>query len=117
MSTAPAPEGAPEALWRRIIGPPSTRAGRRSAWLVGAVIGVLAAVGGLVTIGVADLGWAAFLVLVLSSLAGVLAAIVAGGMAVRAVAQGERSIIILGPLLFGGVCLMFVVGIVLQPTS
>ncbi len=55
--------------------------------------------------------------LVLSSLAGVLAAIVAGGMAVRAVAQGEWSIIILGPLLFGGVCLMFVVGIVLQPTS
>jgi len=115
MSTVPAPEGAPEALWRRIIGPPTTRAGRWSAWLVGGVIEVLAAVGGLVTVGTADLGWAAFLVLVLSSAAGVLTAIVAGGIAVTALAQGERSIIVLGPLLFGTVCLLFVAGLVLSP--
>jgi hypothetical protein len=115
MSSAPVPEGAPEALWRRIIGPPTTRAGRWSAWLVGGVIGVLAAVGGLVVAGAADLGWAAFLVLALSSAAGVLTAIVAGGIAVRAVTQGERSIVILGPLLFGSVCLLFVAGLVVSP--
>jgi hypothetical protein len=116
MSTAPAPKGAPEVLWRRIIGPPTTRAGRWSAWLVGGVIGVLAAVGGLVTVGAPDLGWAAFLVLVLSSAAGVLMAIVAGGIAVTALKQGDQSIIVLGPLLFGTVCLLFVAGMVVSPT-
>jgi len=52
---------------------------------------------------------------VLSSAAGVLTAIVAGGIAVTALAQGERSIIVLGPLLFGTVCLLFVAGLVLSP--
>jgi len=115
MSSAPAPEGAQEALWRRIIGPPTTRAGRWSAWLVGGVIGLLAATGGLVAAGTADLGWAALLVLALSSAAGVLTAIVAGGIAVTALTQGERSIIVLGPLLFGFVCLLFVAGLVVSP--
>ena len=82
MSAGPAREGARRSLLHRIIGPPSTRAGRWSAWLVGAVIGVLAAVGGLVFVGAADLGWGALLVLVLSSASGVLLGIVAGGVAV-----------------------------------
>jgi hypothetical protein len=72
---------------------------------VGAVIGVLAAVGGLVIVGAADLGWGALLMLALSSAAGVLTGIVAGGVAVAALAKGERSIIVLGPLVFGTVCL------------
>jgi hypothetical protein len=115
MSTAPAPEGAPEALWRRIIGPPTTRAGRWSAWLVGGVIGVLAAVGGLVTVGAADLGPTALALLVLSSGAGVLVAIVAGIIALSALREGERSIVIVGPLLFGVVCFLFVAGLVVSP--
>jgi hypothetical protein len=84
---------------------------------VGGVIGLLAAVGGLVTIGAPDLGWAVFVLLVLASAAGVLAAVVAGGVAVTAVVRGERSIIVLGPLLFGFVCFVWIVGVVLQPTS
>jgi hypothetical protein len=117
MSTAAAREGARRSLLHRIIGPPSTRAGRWSAWLVGAVIGVLAAVGGLVLVGAADLGWGALLLLVLSSIAGVLTGIVAGGVAVASVAKGERSIIVLGPMLFGTVCLVFLVGVFVTPTS
>jgi len=117
MSTAPAPVRTGRSLLNRIIGPPSTRAGRWSAWLVGAVIGVLAAVGGLVFVGAADLGWGALLLLVLSSAAGVLTGIVAGGVAVAAVAKGERSIVVLGPMLFGTVCLVFLVGVFVTPTS
>ncbi len=117
MSTAPAGVGAGRSLLHRIIGPPSTRAGRWSAWLVGAVIGVLAAVGGLVFVGAADLGWGALLVLVVSSAAGVLTGIVAGGVAVAALAKGERSIVVLGPLVFGTVCLVFAVGVFVTPTS
>ncbi len=116
MSTASVSKGAPEALWRRIIGPPSTRAGRWSAWLVGGVIGVLAAVGGLVVAGAPDLGWAVFLALALSSGAGVLIGIAAGIIALTAaLTQGERSIIVLGPLVFGAVCFLFVAGIVVTP--
>ena len=117
MSTLQAPGRAPGPLWRRVVGPPSTRAGRLSAWLVGAVIGVLAGVGGLVAAGVPELGWGALIALALSSSAGVLAAIVAGGVAVAAVVRGERSIVVLGPLLFGSTCLRFVLGLLLQPPS
>ena len=117
MSTAPARQGAGRSLLHRIVGPPSTRAGRWSAWLVGAVFGVLAAVGGLVLAGAADLGWAALLVLVLSSAAGVLTGIVAGGVAVAAVAKGERSIVVLGPMVFGTVCLVFAVGVFVAPAG
>jgi hypothetical protein len=106
-----------EPLWRRIIGPPSTRAGRWSAWLVGAVIGVLAGVGGLVAAGAPDLGWAALVALALSSSAGVLTAIVAGAIAVAAVFRGERSIVVLGPVLFGSTCFFFVLGLILQPVA
>jgi hypothetical protein len=91
--------------------------GRRSAWLVGGVIGVLAAVGGLVAAGAPDLGWAAFAALALASVGGVVAGIFAGAMAVTAVATGERSIVVLGPLLFGAICFVFMVGLVLQPAS
>jgi hypothetical protein len=117
VATVPAREEARDSLLHRIVGPPRTSTGRRAAWLVGGVIALLAGVGGLVAAGAADLGWAVYLPLVLASAAGVVAAIVAGGMAVTAVARGERSIIVLGPLLFGAVCLVWVVGLVLQPTS
>lgn len=117
MSSVPATESAGEPLWRRIIGPPSTRAGRWSAWLVGGVIGVLAAVGGLVAAGAPGLGWGALLALGLSAGIAVVGAIGAGIVAAASVATGERSIVVLGPLLFGSVCFLFVVGLVLQPAS
>jgi len=116
-STIHASDRAAEPLWRRIVGPPTTRAGRWSAWLVGAVIGVLAAVGGLVLAGAPDLGWGALLALALSSLAGVLVAIGAGVVAIAAVFRGERSIVVLGPVLFGSTCFFFVLGLLVQPPA
>jgi hypothetical protein len=106
-----------EPLWRRVIGPPTTRAGRWSAWIVGAVIGVLASVGGLVYAGAPDLGAPAVVALVLSSSASVLAAIGAGAMAVAAIVRGERSIVVLGPLLMGSTFLVWAVGLFVQPVS
>ena len=117
MTTVPARAAGRESLVHRIVGPPSTRAGRWSAWLVGGVIGLLAAVGGLVAAGAADLGWAAFVALVLASALGVVGAIVAGVVAVTAIARGERSIVVLGPLVFGTVCFVFVVGLIVSPTA
>jgi hypothetical protein len=73
--------------------------------------------GGLVAAGVPDLGRGALLALVLSTSAGVLAGIVAGAIAIAAIARGERSIVVLGPLLFGSTCFFFVVGLLLQPVS
>jgi hypothetical protein len=111
MATLEVSEPAPEALWRRIIGPPSTRAGRWSAWIVGAGIGLLAAVGGLVYAGAPDLGWGALVALGLSGIAAVATAIVAGGIALAAFVRGERSIVVAGPFLFGAVCFVWVVGL------
>jgi len=102
---------APDALWRRIIAPPSTRAGRWSAWIIGAVIGLLAGVGGLVAAGAPDLGWGALVALGVFGTAAVAIAIVAGGVAVAAIARGERSIVVAGPFLFGAVCFFWVVGL------
>jgi hypothetical protein len=77
---------------------------------------VLAGVGGLVAAGIADLGWPVFVALVLSSAAGVLTAIAAGIIALAAaLREGERSIIVLGPLLFGAVCFLFVAGLAVSP--
>jgi hypothetical protein len=81
------------------------------------VIGVLAAVGGLVLVGAPDLGWGALVALALTSLAGVLGAIGAGAVAVAAVCRGERSIVVLGPLLFGSTCVLYVLGLFLQPPA
>jgi hypothetical protein len=66
--------------------------------------------GALVAAGVPDWGWGARLALGLSSLVGVVTAVVAGCMAVWAIVKGERSIVVLGPLLFGALCLVFLLG-------
>ncbi len=105
----------PGPLWRRVIAGPSTRAGRISAWVTGAAMGVLALIGGLAAADVPDAGWAAQLALGVTGLAAVVAAAVAGGIAIRAIVLGERSVIMLGPLLFGGVSLMFLIGELLVP--
>jgi len=71
---------------------------------------LLALVGGISTTDVQDRGWAAQLALGLPGFLAVVTAVVAGGIAVRAILHGERSIVLLAPLLFGGVCLVFLVG-------
>jgi hypothetical protein len=78
-------------------------------------MGVLALIGGLSLAGVPERGWGAQLALGLTGLLAVATAIVAGGIAVRAILHGERSIVLLAPLLFGGVCLIFLVGELLLP--
>ena len=60
--------------------------------------------------GVAEWGWGAQLVLGLSSVTGVVTAVAAGVIAVTALVKGERSIVLLGPLLFGMSCAAFVLG-------
>jgi hypothetical protein len=47
----------------------------------------------------------------------VLAAIGAGAMAVAAVFRGERSIVVLGPLLMGSTFLVWAVGVFIQPVA
>jgi hypothetical protein len=108
-------EPAPDPLWRRVIAGPATRGGRLSAWITGAVMGVLALIGGLSAAGVPDKGWGVRLALGLTGLFAVATAVVAGGIAVRAIRYGERSVVLLAPLLFGGVCLIFLVGELLFP--
>ncbi|MBM2823442.1 MAG: hypothetical protein HW413_2188 [Thermoleophilia bacterium] len=56
---------------------------------------------------ITEWGWGAGLALWLSGAAAVATAIAAGVMAVVAVVKGERSILLLGPLLFGAFWVMF----------
>ena len=112
MSVAPVSSRASEPLWRRVIASPSTGMGRLAAWLAGGGMLLLALDGGLVAAGVPGWGWAAETALVLASLIGLLAAVAAGTLAVGATVRGERSIVVLGPLLFGAFCVAFLLGLV-----
>ena len=112
MSVAPVSSRASEPLWRRVIASPSTGMGRLAAWLAGGGMLWLALAGGLVAGGVPGWGPTAASALVLASMVGLLAALVAGGVAVTAVARGERSIVVLGPLLFAAASATFVVEVV-----
>ena len=105
----------PDPLWRRIIGPPGTHDGRVSVWMTGGAMGVLALVGGLAAAGLPDRGWGAQLAIGLPGFLAFLAAVVAGGVATRSIFHGERSIVIVAPLLFGSVALFIVLGEVLLP--
>jgi len=115
VSSVQAPTGGREPLWRRVIAAPSTSSGRGAAWLAGAAMGVLAAAGGLVALGVPEWSWATRLGLALVALAALGLALGAGGLAVQAIVRGERSVVVLGPLLFGAFCLVFVVGELVAP--
>ena len=115
MSVAPAPTRAPGPLQRRVFALPSSRLAR---WAVGLTVGVvvlLAVDGALVGLGVTDWGWGARLAIGLSGAAGVATAITAGVLAVIAVVKGERSIVLVAPLLFGAFWVMFVLGEFLSP--
>jgi hypothetical protein len=65
--------------------------------------------------GITDRGWGANLALGLSGAAAVATALAAGVIAGIAVVKGERSILLLGPLLFGAFWVMFVLGEFLSP--
>ncbi len=115
MSIAPTTTPAPEPRRRRVFALPSTRLGW---WAVGLAVGVIALLaldGALAGAGVTDWGWGARLAVGLSSAAAVAAAISAGVIAVTAVVKGERSIVLIGPLLFGAFWVMFVLGEFLSP--
>ena len=115
VSIVPATTPAPEPRRRRVLALPSTRLGW---WTVGLAVGVIALLaldGALAGAGVTDWGWGARLALGLSSAAGIATAISAGVLAVTAVVKGERSLVLLGPLLFGAFWVMFVLGEFLSP--
>lgn len=118
MSVAPASAHAsPGPRRRRILAFPSTRVGW---WAVGLALGVIAVLvidGALAGAGVPGRGWGwgARLALGLSSAGAVAAAIAAGVLAVTALVKGERSIVLLGPLLFGAFWVLFVLGEFLSP--
>ncbi len=114
MSATPSLTRAP-GPGRRVFALPSTRLGWWAVGLAGGVVALLVVDGVLAAAGVTDWGWGARLALGLSSAAGVATAISAGVLAVTAVVRGERSIIVLGPLLFGAFWVMFVLGEFLSP--
>lgn len=83
--------------------------------LAAGVIALFVVLGTLVGAGITEWGWGARLALGLSAAAGVATAIAAGVIAVIAVVKGERSILLLGPLLFAAFWVMFVLGEFLSP--
>ena len=115
MSTTPSLARTPRPTRRRVFRLPSTRLGWWAVGLAAGVIALLAVDGALAGAGIVDWGWGARLALGLSSTAGVATAISAGVLAVTAVVKGERSIVLLGPLLFGAFWVMFVLGEFLSP--
>lgn len=110
MSIASGPTGAPEPVGHRFLTWPSTEIGRRAAWLCAAVVGLWAVDGALAALGASDWGDAARLVLALSSALGMVVAVLALVLTVRALRKGDRSIVLLWPLVLGALALMFVVG-------
>ena len=115
MSVAPAPTRAQGPMRRRVFARPSTRLGWWAAGLAAAVVALLAFLGVLAGAGVPDWGWGARLALGLSGAAGAATAISAGVIAVIAIVKGERSIVLLGPLVFAAFWVMFVLGEFLSP--
>ncbi len=116
MSSAPVPTRASGPSWRPVLAWPSTRAGWWATGLAGGVIALLPLLGAFAGVGVTDWGWGARLALGLSGATAVATAISAGVVAVIAVVRREeRSLVLLGPLLFGAFWVMFVLGEFLSP--
>ena len=107
MSTV-TPSGAPG---HRFLTWPSTRDGRRAGWLSLAVIGLIVLEGLLVAAGMYD--WSRGVRVALGFVTSVpmlLGAVLAAVYTVLALRHGDRSIVLLWPLLLGAFALMFVVG-------
>lgn len=109
MSTI-APAGAPETMRHRFLTWPSTRAGTRAAWIGAGVLVLFVVDGVLAALGASDWGDGARVVLGLSGAAGMIGAIAALVLTLSALRKGDRSIVLLWPLLLGAFALMFVVG-------
>ncbi len=114
MSATPSLTRAPRP-GRRVFALPSTRLGWWAVGLAAAVVALLAFDGVLAGAGFTDWGGSARLALGLSSAAGVATAISAGIVAMIAVVKGERSIVLIAPLLFAAFWVMFVLGEFLSP--
>ena len=116
MSIAPVPRRTPGPPWRPVLGWPSTRAGQWAAGLAGGVVVLFPLLGVLAGANASDWGWGARLALILAGLAGVATALSAGIVSIVAVVRrGERSIVLLAPILLGAFWAMFVLGEFLSP--
>jgi peptidoglycan/LPS O-acetylase OafA/YrhL len=107
MSTV-APSGTPS---HRFLTWPSTRDGRRAGWLSLAVLGLIALEGLLGWAGMYD--WSQGVRIALGFVTSVpimLGSILAAVYTVLALGKGDRSIVLLWPLLLGAFAAMFVVG-------
>ncbi len=100
---------------RRFLALPHARLGWWAVGLAAGVFALLVILGALAGVGITDWGWGARLAVGISSLAGVATALAAGVIAAVAVVKGERSLVLLVPLLFGAFWVMFVLGEFLSP--
>lgn len=100
---------------RRFLALPHARPGWWAVGLAAGVIALLVVLGSLVGAGITEWGWGARLALGLSGAVAVAIAISAAVIAVIAIVKGERSLLLLGPLLFGAFWVMFVLGEFLSP--
>ncbi len=80
---------------------PHARLGWWAVGLAAGVVVLLVVLGSLAGVGITESGWGARLALGLSGATGVATAISAGVIAVIAIVKGERSLLLLVPLLFG----------------
>ena len=100
---------------RRFLALPHARLGWWAVGLAASVVVLLPILGLVGAAVITDAGWGARLALGLSGALAVAIALAAGVIAVIAVVKGERSILLLGPLLFGAFWVMFVLGEFLSP--
>lgn len=114
-SVAPALVRTPRSLRNGVFALPSTRDGKRATWLGAGILGLFVFDAILAALGASDCGDGARLVLGVSGGLAMLGAIVSLVFAVRALRKGDRSIVLLWPLLLGVVAVMFVVGEFLSP--
>jgi hypothetical protein len=106
MSTI-TPAGAPR---HRFLTWPSTRTGTRAAWVSLAVVALFAFDALLAAAGAYDWPLGARLVLGISGGLSIVGALAALGLTLQALRKGDRSIVLLWPLLLGSFAVLFVVG-------
>ena len=109
MSVAPAPGS--EAMRHRILTWPSTSNGRRAGWLSLVPACLMTVTGMLGAAGAYD--WSRSVriaVLGIPTVGMLVCSLVASGLAVLALRKGDRSLVLLWPLLLGAAVVLFVVG-------
>jgi hypothetical protein len=109
MSVAPTP--APEPMRHRSLTWPSTGHGRRAGWLSLAPAGLMMVTGMLGAAGAYDWSRSARIAELGIPTAGMLiCSLVASVLAVLALREGDRSLVLLWPLLLGATAVLFLVG-------